>query len=48
MSADVKQQANAGETAWLRAKSQLENTWNGFETEVKRYIETFGKQIEHQ
>jgi hypothetical protein len=32
----------------LRAKSQLENTWNGFETEVKRYIETFGKQIEHQ
>ena len=44
----VKQQANAGETAWLRAKSQLENTWNGFETEVKRYIETFGKQIEHQ
>jgi len=37
----VKQQANASETAWLQAKSQLENTWNGFETEVKRYIETF-------
>jgi len=23
----------------------LEGTWNGFETEVKKYVEAFGKQI---
>jgi len=44
----LTKQADAGEATWLRVKSQLENTWNGFETEVKRYVETFGKQIEHQ
>ena len=44
----VRGQTDAGEAAWLRAKSQLENNWNGFEAEVKKYIETFGKQIKHQ
>src|SRR5262245_34823864 len=44
----VKKQSDAGEAAWLRAKSQLENNWNGFEAELKKYIETFGKQIKHQ
>ena len=44
----VKNQADAGEATWLRAKSQMDDTWNGFETEVKKYVETFGKQIEQQ
>jgi hypothetical protein len=41
----ARKHADAGEAAWLGAKSQLEDTWNGFETEVKKYVETFGKQI---
>ena len=44
----AKKQADAGEAAWLHTKSQLEGTWNGFETEVKKYVETFGKQIQQQ
>ena len=26
----------------------METEWNGFETEVKKYVETFGKQIEQE
>ena len=44
----AKKQADAGEAAWLHTKSQLEGTWNGFETEVKKYVETFGNQIQQQ
>ena len=42
----AKKQADAGEAAWLRTKSQLEGTWNDFEIEVKKYVETFGKQVQ--
>lgn len=42
----AKKQADAGEAAWLRTKSQLEGTWNGFEIEVKKYVETFGNQVQ--
>jgi len=42
----AKKQADAGEAAWLRTKSQLEGTWNGFEIEVKKYVETFGRQVQ--
>jgi hypothetical protein len=42
----AKKQADAGEATWLRTKSQLEGTWNDFEIEVKKYVETFGKQIQ--
>ena len=44
----IKKQTDASEADWLRAKSQLETTWNGFETEVNKYLETFGKQLQHQ
>jgi hypothetical protein len=44
----VKKQAEANEAAWIRAKEQLESEWNSFETEVRKYVETFGKQIEQQ
>lgn len=44
----VKQQSKAGESAWISVKTQLESDWNAFETEVKKYVESFGKQIEQQ
>jgi uncharacterized phage infection (PIP) family protein YhgE len=35
----AKKQAEAGEVAWQRAKTQLESQWHGFEKEVKTYVE---------
>jgi len=29
-------------------KAQLETEWSAFETEVKKYVDTFGKKIEQQ
>jgi len=44
----LKTQAEAGEAAWERAKTDLERQWNGFEAEMKTYFESAGKQIEQQ
>jgi hypothetical protein len=44
----LKTQAEAGEGAWERAKTDLERQWNGFEAQVKTYFESAGKQIEQQ
>ena len=44
----VKKQAEAGEAAWDGAKVRLETDWKGFETETKKYLETFGKDMEQQ
>ncbi len=44
----VKKQAETNEAAWVRAKAQLESEWSGFETEVRKYVDSFGKQIEQQ
>ena len=44
----VKKQAEANEVAWTKAKAQLETEWSAFETEVKKYVDTFGKKIEQQ
>ena len=46
--AAATKQAEAGETAWQRAKPQMESLWANFEAEVKTYFETFGKQVEQQ
>jgi hypothetical protein len=35
-------------TAWISAKAKLEHEWNLFETGVRKYVESFGKQIEDQ
>ena len=43
-----REQTEADEVAWSRAKAQLETQWNSFETEARKYVETFGKQIEQQ
>jgi len=44
----VKKQAEAGEAAWIGAKAKLEDEWNSFEAGVRKYVESFGKQIEDQ
>jgi DNA repair exonuclease SbcCD ATPase subunit len=44
----VKKQAEGNEVAWIKAKAQLETEWSAFETEVKKYVDTFGKKIEQQ
>jgi hypothetical protein len=44
----VKKHAETSEAAWQRTKAQLESQWNGFEAQVKTYIDTIGKQIEQQ
>jgi hypothetical protein len=44
----VKKQAAASEAAWIGAKAKLEDEWNLFEAGVRKYVESFGKQIEDQ
>ena len=44
----VKKQSQANEAAWISAKAKLEPEWNSFEAEVKKYVESFSKQIEQQ
>ena len=46
--ATIKKQSDASEVAWISAKPKLEAAWNSFEAEVKAYMESFGKQVEHQ
>jgi len=44
----ARKQAEAGEAAWQRAQIQLQTQWTGFETQLKTYVGTVSKQIEHQ
>ena len=44
----VKKQSEANEAAWISAKAKLEPEWNSFEADVKKYVESFSKQFEHQ
>jgi hypothetical protein len=44
----VKKQSESNEAAWISAKTKLESEWNVFEVEVKKYVESFGNQIEQQ
>lgn len=44
----VKKQSAANEMTWSSAKVELEPQWNSFEAEIKKYIESFSKQFEHQ
>jgi hypothetical protein len=41
-------QAEANEAARTSAKTQLEADWGRFETEVQKYVESFGAQINQQ
>jgi hypothetical protein len=44
----VKDHAEANEAAWIKEKARLDSEWGAFETEVKKYVESFGKQVEQQ
>jgi hypothetical protein len=44
----VKKQAEANEAGWIKAQAQLESEWSSFETEAKKYVESFVKQVEQQ
>lgn len=44
----IKKQTGANEAVWTGAKSKLETEWSTFEAEVKKYVESYGKQFELQ
>ena len=44
----VKKQTEANEAGWIAAQAQLEFEWGSFETEAKKYVESFVKQVEQQ
>jgi vacuolar-type H+-ATPase subunit H len=44
----ITKQSEANESTWIQAKAKLEADWRSFEAEVKKYVESFGKKIEHQ
>ena len=44
----AKKQAEANEAQWAGAKAQLDADWSRFESEVRTYVESFGKQFEEQ
>ena len=44
----IKKQAESNEAAWTSAKAKLEPEWNWFEAEVKKYVQSFSKQVEQQ
>ncbi|MEY9184852.1 ElaB/YqjD/DUF883 family membrane-anchored ribosome-binding protein [Bradyrhizobium sp. USDA 326] len=46
--AQLKTQAEAGETAWASAKIDLDKQWAGFEAQMKTFFEDAGKQLEQQ
>jgi hypothetical protein len=44
----VKKQSETNEAAWTAAQAQLEAEWSSFETEARKYVESFVKQVEQQ
>ena len=44
----LKKLADANEVEWVSEKARLQSVWNIFETEVQKYVESAGKQIEQQ
>ena len=43
---DAKPRARA--VRWASVKARLETDWSAFEAEVKKYVESYGKQFELQ
>src|SRR5262245_21873522 len=44
----IKSQTDAGEAAWVGSRNEMEAIWKGFEADIKKYLETFGKQIDQR
>ncbi len=45
---NMNKHAGANETAWSHAKAKLETEWNGFQADVKKYVDEFGHQAKQQ
>jgi hypothetical protein len=45
---NMRQQAEAGEAAWVQARAKLESDWSAFQADVKKYVENFGQQMKQQ
>ena len=45
---NMKKHTDASEAAWSQAKVRLETEWNGFQADVKKYVEGFGQQAKQQ
>ena len=45
---EMKKHGEAGEAAWQQTIARLESEWNGFQAEVKKYVDGFGQQLEQQ
>jgi hypothetical protein len=45
---NMKKHAGANEAAWSQAKAKLETEWNGFQADIKKYVEEFGQQAKQQ
>ena len=46
--ATVKKYSEAGGAAWEGTRRELDTLWNDFETQLKTYIESVGKNIQQQ
>jgi len=46
--AGTKAQAQAGETTLQAGKAQLESQWRGFESQIRSYFDTAGRQVEQE
>jgi hypothetical protein len=44
----IQKQAEVGEAAWQRGKTELETQWNAFEGQLQGYVKTLGKQADQQ
>ncbi len=44
----VRKQAEGGEPAWDSTRQRLETGLKGFQAETRKYLETFGKDLEQQ
>jgi Fe-S cluster assembly scaffold protein SufB len=45
---NMQKQAEAGESAWAEARAKMEADWNGFQTDMKKYVDDFGPQLKQQ
>jgi hypothetical protein len=44
----ARKQAEAGDAAWDATKVRLESEWKGFQSEIKQYLDSMGKNMEQQ
>jgi hypothetical protein len=45
---NMQKQAQAGEAAWAEARTKMETDWNGFQADIKKFIDNIGEQVKQQ